>query len=92
MIDLKNKKACQSCGMPMGDKTELYGTNADGGKNDDYCIFCFKSGAFTEEINIEQMIELCVPHMLKKGADFTEESARKMLKKFLPTLKRWKTQ
>ena len=30
-------KYCQSCGMPLTD--ELLGTNADGSKNEDYCIF-----------------------------------------------------
>lgn len=27
-----NEKYCQSCGMPMGNTDELYGTNADGKK------------------------------------------------------------
>ena len=26
------QKFCQSCGMPMGDTEDLYGTNADGSK------------------------------------------------------------
>ena len=34
---------CQSCGMPI-EKDEIIGTNADGSKNNDYCVYCFKDG------------------------------------------------
>ena len=40
---------CQSCAMPLSSK-ELYGTNADGCKNEDYCIYCFKDGKFTSDM------------------------------------------
>ena len=36
---------CQSCGMPLTD--EVLGTNADGSKSEEYCIYCYKDGAFT---------------------------------------------
>ena len=36
-------KKCQACGMPLT-KDEDKGTNADGSKNEDYCIYCFKDG------------------------------------------------
>ena len=39
-----NQKFCQCCGMPMGDTNELYGTNADGSKNEEYCKYCFENG------------------------------------------------
>ena len=32
---------CQCCGMPMGDTDELYGTNKDNSKNDDYCKYYY---------------------------------------------------
>jgi hypothetical protein len=32
---------CQSCSMPL-EKEEDYGTNADGTKNNEYCVYCFK--------------------------------------------------
>ena len=38
-----NQKFCQCCGMPMGDTDELYGTNADGSKNEEYCKYCFET-------------------------------------------------
>ena len=37
-------KFCQSCGMPL--TPEILGTNADGSKNEEYCINCYKDGAF----------------------------------------------
>ena len=42
MENYENQKFCQSCAMPMTD--EQFGTNADGSKNEDYCIYCFKDG------------------------------------------------
>ena len=31
------QKFCQSCGMPLTE--EVLGTNADGSKNEDYCMY-----------------------------------------------------
>jgi len=31
------EKMCESCGMPMGETDEMYGTEANGNKNTDYC-------------------------------------------------------
>ena len=48
------KQFCQSCGMPM-DTPELFGTNADGSKNEDYCTYCFKDGKFTQDVTMEKI-------------------------------------
>lgn len=80
---------CQSCGMPM-DNESVYGTNADGSKNNEYCSYCFKDGAFTADITMEEMIEACIAPMVEANKDMTEEKARTMMKEFFPTLKRWK--
>ena len=56
-------KFCQSCGMPL--TTDNKGTNADGSRNEDYCIYCYKDGRFTQDFTMEQMIEHC--------AQFTDE-------------------
>ncbi len=50
-------KFCQSCGMPL--TQEILGTNADGSKNEDYCIYCYKDGKFLQECTMEEMIEHC---------------------------------
>ena len=52
-------KICQSCGMPM--QEEQYGTNQDGSKNETYCCYCFKDGAFAQDCSLEEMIEFCAP-------------------------------
>ena len=96
---MNNEIYCQSCAMPMGAANEMYGTNADGSKNDDYCKYCFDNGAFTTDCTMDEMIEICVPHMIasaEKGMSkdevnsLTEEKAREMIREFFPTLKRWK--
>jgi len=46
-------KFCQSCGMPL--TPEILGSNADGSKNEEYCIYCYKDGALTGDFNMEQM-------------------------------------
>lgn len=85
-----NEKYCQSCGMPMGNTDELYGTNADGKKNSDYCIYCFENGKFKDDVTMNEMIEFCVPHMAEAHPEITEEKARQMMKEFFSHLKRWK--
>ena len=59
-MEMENMIFCQSCAMPMM-KDEDYGTNQDGSKNEEYCTYCYQSGAFTADITMEQMIEACVP-------------------------------
>jgi len=77
--------------MPMGATDEMYGTNADGNKSDDYCKYCFENGAFTADCTMDEMIEHCVPHMTSAHSGMSEDEARKMMREFFPALKRWKT-
>ncbi len=35
--------------MPLGSE-DLLGTNADGGKNGDYCLYCYQNGTFTSDM------------------------------------------
>ncbi len=79
---------CQSCTMPMG--TEDFGTNKDGSANADYCKYCYQDGAFTSDTTMQEMIEICVPHMVGPESGFTEPQARAMLQEMMPELKRWK--
>ena len=80
---------CQSCAMPLGDQADVYGTNADESKNEDYCIHCYQDGQFTSDVSMEQMIDVCVPHMVKANKEMSELVARDLMKTFFPTLKRW---
>lgn len=83
-------KYCQSCGMPMGDTDEMYGTNQDKTKSEDYCTYCYMDGKFTSEMTMDEMIEVCVPPYVAANPGMSEEEARKMMKEFFPKLKRWK--
>lgn len=81
------KNYCQSCGMPLEDE-KLFGTNADGSKNSEQCIYCFENGEYTDpNLTMEGMIEICIPHMVNDG--MSESEARSMLNEYLPKLKRW---
>lgn len=84
-----NEKYCQSCGMPMGNTDEMYGTEADGTKNGDYCKYCYDKGKFSADCTMDEMIDFCIPHMTSSNPDMTEDKARSMMKEFFPTLKRW---
>ena len=79
---------CQSCSMPMDDE-KLLGTEKDRSVSRDYCIYCYENGELKQpSIDMEQMIEICVPHMKAHGMD--ESEVRKLLNQQLPQLKRWK--
>ena len=75
---------CQSCGMPL--------TEPEG----DYCIYCFKDGAFTQEMSMEEMIAHCAQFVDEFNNDseqkMTKEEAIAQMRVFFPLLKRWKTE
>ena len=86
------QKICQSCGMPMNDET-LYGTNTDGSKNSEYCIYCYKDGKFLQDCTMDEMIEHCAQFIneVNKGlpAPITKEEYIGQMKMYFPHLKRW---
>ena len=85
-------KFCQSCGMPLTD--EVLGTNADGSKNEEYCMYCYKDGKFTQECTMEEMIEHCAQFVgdfnKDSGMQLTREEAIGQMKMYFPHLKRWR--
>ena len=76
---------CQSCGMPLTE--EVLGTNADGTKNEDYCMYCYKG-------TMEEMIEHCAQFVnaVNEGLEkpITKEEYIGMMKTYFPQLKRWR--
>ena len=86
------QKFCQSCGMPLTE--EILGTNADGSKNEDYCMYCYKDGQFLQECTMDEMIEHCsqfVDEVNKQmPKPMTKEEYKQMMQGFFPMLKRWK--
>lgn len=86
------QKFCQSCGMPL--TTEVLGTHADGSKSEDYCIYCYKDGAFTGNFTMEEMAEYCSmfveEYNKNTGKTLTACEYKQVLMEYYPTLKRWK--
>ncbi|HEY8344343.1 MAG TPA: zinc ribbon domain-containing protein [Bacillota bacterium] len=86
---MTGRKFCQSCAMPLTEESQ-FGTNADGTKNEDYCVYCYKDGVFiSEQATMKEMIEFCIPHTLQAGVYPDENTARAAMKEFFPKLKRW---
>lgn len=54
---MEERKFCQSCGMEL-DSKKVFGTNKDNSINEEYCISCFKDGAFVNDCTMDDMIEL----------------------------------
>lgn len=81
------QKFCQSCGMPM--EGQVYGTEKDGTESPDYCAYCYKNGAFTQDCTMEEMIAFCVPFMVQGNSGMTAEEAQTRMRMFFPLLKRW---
>ncbi|QAA30276.1 zinc ribbon domain-containing protein [Clostridium manihotivorum] len=78
---------CQSCAMPL-EKETLLGTNKDGSKNEEYCIYCYENGEFKQDMEMNDMADLCVKFMKEEGME--ESKARDIMNSTLPTLKRWR--
>ncbi len=83
---------CQSCGMPLND--DILGTNSDGSKNQEYCTYCYKDGAFTGDFTMEEMVEFCAQFVdefnKNTGQNLTKDAYKEVLRQFYPNLKRWK--
>lgn len=84
-------KFCQSCGMPLAEGNK--GTNAGGGASEDYCIYCYRDGRFTQDLNMNQMIEFCAGFTdqmnEEAGWNLTPEQAKGRMRELFPQLKRW---
>lgn len=83
-------KFCQSCAMPMNAPGAKYGTEKDGSPNPDYCSYCYDKGAFLGNPTMEQMMVICLPFEKEAHPDQTEEELMAEMRRFFPTLKRWK--
>lgn len=85
-------KFCQSCGMPLND--EVLGTNTNGSKNEDYCMYCYKNGKFTNDCTMDEMIEFCAQYVDEVNKNMpkpmTKDEYKQIMRQYFPTLKRWK--
>ena len=83
---------CQSCGMPLTDENR--GTNADGSNSEDYCVYCYKKGEFTQDFTMSQMIEFCLQFLdqwnVQTECKLSPVQAKEQMLQHFPNLKRWK--
>ena len=83
---------CQSCGMPLTE--DVLGTNADGSKNEDYCMYCYRDGKFLQDCTMDEMIEHCAQFVgaVNEGLPqpITKEEYIGQMKMYFPHLKRWR--
>ena len=86
MNDFENQKFCQSCAMPLTD--ELFGTNVDGTKNEDYCMYCFNDGEFTSDMSMEEMMNFCIEKMVEVHPEMDKNQVSAMMREVFPKLKR----
>lgn len=86
---------CQSCGMVL-DSEEVKGSEPGGSKSEEYCVYCYREGAFTQDLTMEEAIDHNLEYLddwnKGSGLNLTKEEARSQLRAFLPTLKRWRAQ
>ena len=74
--------------MPLT-SDELHGTNSDGSKNEDYCIYCIKDGKFTSDMSMDEMMNFCIEKMLEVHPEMDKTQATSMMVEVFPKLKRW---
>ena len=78
--------------MPI--TNEILGTNADRSKNEDYCMYCYKDGKFTQDCTMDEMIEFCAQFVDEVNKNMpkpmTKDEYKGMMRQYFPMLKRWK--
>jgi radical SAM superfamily enzyme len=84
---MENKILCQSCSMPI-EIDHVKGSERDGSKSNEYCMYCYENGAFKEpNMTLGQMISVVESQMEKMNlpVNLIEASVNK-----IPKLSRWK--
>jgi radical SAM superfamily enzyme len=83
---MKPETYCQSCSMPL-DNPDLLGTEKDGSKSMEYCIYCYQHGEFMNpKMTLKEMTALVASQMEKMHID---SKTIDMAVSSLPHLKRW---
>lgn len=86
---MTEKTRCQSCGMPIDAGFQNLGTEADGSPASEYCMFCYKDGAFSNpELTVDEMVESSIDFMTA-NLGFDPEQAKAMSNDVIRGLKRW---
>lgn len=85
---MENKLFCQSCSMPL-DSEALKGTERNGSKTNEYCLYCYENGTFINpNMTLDEMSVIVKTQMEKMNlpVSLIDKSIQ-----LLPDLRRWKT-
>jgi hypothetical protein len=74
--------------MPL-ERPDQHGTTATGSRVNDYCIFCYRDGHFTEPDLTKSDMIARVAGFLVSMRKMPEPAAQSMAREFVPKLKRW---
>ncbi|MCL2683533.1 MAG: zinc ribbon domain-containing protein [Bacteroidales bacterium] len=88
-----NAQICQSCGMPISEDKQK-GTNEDGSLSNDYCSYCFQKGKFTQNVSLDEQVEIGLSYYPPYKEAKTQEEKnllKQQSKEYLSNLKRWKS-
>ena len=83
------EKICQSCGMELNDDNA--GTEANGGKSEDYCNKCYKDGKFIDACSMGEFLDKHMAMYVAHCQGMAEGQVKSVMQSFLITLKRWKS-
>lgn len=84
---MKSKSFCQSCSMPLK-IDHVKGTEKDGSRNQEYCIYCYENGCFKDpSLSLGKMLDIVEKQMVKMN--IPEKIIETSLNK-IPKLKRWR--
>ena len=85
---MNTTEICQSCGMPL-DQDQLLGTEKNGAKNHEYCVYCYANGRFTKpDMKLSEMKVIVRTQLEKMNSPV---SVIDKAVSGLPQLKRWQT-
>jgi hypothetical protein len=88
-ISMPKGPFCQSCGLAL-DAQNLLGTDAAGKRVDEFCIYCYHRGVFSEPaVSCDEMIAR-VADLLVKERHLSVTQARDVAEELVPHLKRWR--
>lgn len=83
---MEPNRICQSCTMPL-DTDEMCGTEKDGERSHEYCMYCYQNGQFTRpDMTLSEMSAMVRMQMQRQKI---EEPIIQLALRTLPTLKRW---
>ena len=86
---MDEKIRCQSCGMPLSTDFGNFGTDEAGGPVSEYCMFCYKGGAFTNpDQTLDEMIASSIENMTG-DLGMPLEQATQLAQRVIPSLERW---